>query len=85
MVFAAHLARIRGMSDLIAEHVDAIESAGLPVGGADAPFEAVVEAMRRDKKYDRGIRFILLNAIGDAAVVSGIETDEIRAAYDAVR
>lgn len=85
MVFAAHLARVRGMSDLLAEHIDALDAAGLPVGGANADFDAVIDAMRRDKKYDRGIRFILLNAIGDAAVVSGVETEQIRAAYDAVR
>lgn len=85
MVFAAHLARIRGMSDLVAEHVEAIAAAGLPVGGAAADFDAILTAMRRDKKYDRGIRFILLSALGEATVVPGVDAEQIRAAYDAVR
>ncbi|HEX9696377.1 MAG TPA: 3-dehydroquinate synthase [Actinomycetota bacterium] len=85
MVFAAHLARIRGMSDLVTDHVEAVEAVGLPSGGAAAGFEAVMGAMRRDKKYDRGIRFVLLNAPGDAAVVSGVETEQIRDAYESVR
>lgn len=85
MVFAAHLAVAQGMKDLIAQHVAAVESAGLPSGGAGADFDDVMTAMRRDKKYDRGIRFVLLNDVGDATIVSGIETDRIRDAYQAVQ
>ncbi|WP_018155696.1 3-dehydroquinate synthase [Demetria terragena] len=90
MVYVAELAHRAGLLDesLLARHRAVLSSVGLPFeyGGA-ADFEALMTAMRRDKKT-RGslLRFVVLD--GDVARPTRLEGPEgawLRGAYDAVR
>src|SRR5439155_14284647 len=73
MTFAAALAAEIGLPNFIGEHRRVLEALGLPTrGAADIPLEAVLEVMRGDKKYDAGIRFVVLEAPGRAKVVSDV-------------
>jgi len=82
MTFAAALAAELGMPDRIAEHRHVLEALGLPTRGAgDVPLDQVLELMRGDKKYDAGIRFVLLEAPGRAKLVSDVPRDAIERAY----
>lgn len=85
MVFAAHLSRLLGNPDFVSEHLASIEASGLPVRGADAPIDLVLEAMRRDKKYRGGLRFVVLEQIGRPVLASGVPEELIRRAYEEVR
>lgn len=76
-VFAARLARRLGISDLVDLHLEAFRAAGLPVEPPKLDVPALMEAMSRDKKYDRGLRFVLLAAVGDPRVMP-VETDAVR-------
>ena len=59
-----------------------LEAVGLPTRGAgDVPLAAVLEVMRGDKKYDAGIRFVLLEAPGRARIVSDVPREAIERAY----
>ncbi|MCA1834176.1 MAG: 3-dehydroquinate synthase [Actinomycetota bacterium] len=84
MMFAAHLAAGLGFADRVAEHARAVEAAGLPVAGAEAPFESVLRAMGGDKKYHGGIRFVILEDLGRPRLVSDVSTDLVRSAYEKV-
>ena len=84
MLFAAHLAAMLGYADRVDDHVAAIEACGLPLRGADAPFEGVLDAMRRDKKYRSGIRFVVLEDLGAPKLVSDAPEDILRLAYEEV-
>jgi 3-dehydroquinate synthase len=77
-VFAARLARRLDLGDLVQLHEDAFGAAGLPT--TPPKFDAVklMEAMSRDKKYDRGLRFVLLEAVGSPVVVP-VDADAVRA------
>jgi 3-dehydroquinate synthase/shikimate kinase/3-dehydroquinate synthase len=67
MMAAAHLARALGLVDdeVVATHRRALEAAGLPTR-ADLDLAALEEAWLRDKKYARGVRFVLLRGLGRA-------------------
>jgi 3-dehydroquinate synthase len=83
MTFAAALAAEVGMPNAIGEHRRVLEALGLPTRGAgDIPFAAAIEVMRGDKKYDAGIRFVLLEGPGRATVVSDIPRDAMERAYE---
>jgi 3-dehydroquinate synthase len=82
MTFAAALAAELGMPNFIGEHRRVLEALGLPTRGAgDIPLKAVLEVMRGDKKYDAGVRFVLLEAPGRATVVSDVPAEAIERAY----
>ena len=82
MTFAAALGAELGMPNFIAEHRRVLEALGLPTGGAgDVPLEDVLEVMRGDKKYDAGIRFVVLEAPGRARIVTDVPRDAIERAY----
>lgn len=81
MMFAARLAARLGFADTVAIHRGAIERAGLPTSGAGVPVEVVMEAMQADKKFDHGLRFVLLEDLGRPALVSDIDDAQLRAAY----
>lgn len=81
MMFAAFLARRLGRPDLVAEHRDALDAVGLPTGGAAVGFEQALRIMSRDKKAERGLRFVLLDAIGRPRVVTGVGEEDLRAAF----
>ena len=62
-----------------------LAAAGLPVhaeaiAGFDAAPEAMLDAMRQDKKVERGaLTFILVKGIGRAFIAKGIASDEVLA------
>ncbi len=83
MTFASALAAELGFGNWMAEHRRVLEALGLPTRGAgDLPLQAVLEVMRGDKKYDAGIRFVVLEGPGRARFVSDIPSDAIAKAYE---
>ena len=75
MMAAAHLASVQGRidEDLVTTHREALSAAGLPVS-AQLDLDALAEAWRRDKKYERGVRFVLLD--GPSRPVFGVEASQ---------
>lgn len=62
----------------------AIEALGLPIAAPDAPRDAVLVHLARDKKRDRdGVRMVVLEAVGVARVVH-VDGATVGAALDAV-
>ncbi|MDQ4095224.1 MAG: 3-dehydroquinate synthase [Actinomycetota bacterium] len=61
MMAAAHLASVLGMidDDVVEQHRRVLAAVGLPVS-IDVDVRELEEAWRHDKKYDRGVRFVLL-------------------------
>lgn len=74
MMAAAYTARAMGWLDDegVAIHRQTLEAVGLPVT-ARLTLEGLEPAWRRDKKFDRGVRFVLLSAIGSP--VTGVEVE----------
>ena len=68
--------RVRGLDAATADGVEALLAAhGLPVRAPGLDPDAVLEAMRHDKKRTAGThRFVLLDAVG--APVIGVEVPE---------
>lgn len=81
MMFAAYLGAALGSADLVEDHRRALGACGLPVRGADVPFEHAMNAMQRDKKYRHGVRFVVLEDLGRPRVVSDLPEDLLRRAY----
>ncbi|MFM8999763.1 MAG: 3-dehydroquinate synthase [Actinomycetota bacterium] len=82
MRFAARLAaRIGvGSSALVDRHDALLGALGLgDVGGLPAT-EDLLAALRMDKKYAGGLRFVLLEALGRPRVVEGVGEGDVRAA-----
>jgi shikimate kinase/3-dehydroquinate synthase len=75
MMAAAHLAHVQGRigQDLVTVHRGSLEAAGLPTA-ARLDLDALSDAWRRDKKYEHGPRFVLLDGPGKA--VYGVEASE---------
>ncbi|HEX6208995.1 MAG TPA: 3-dehydroquinate synthase [Actinomycetota bacterium] len=71
MAFAARLSVTLGIGseDLPARHRRVLASLGLPQSFPELDPEEVLEAMRLDKKYRRGLRFVLLEDVGRPRVV----------------
>lgn len=87
MVFAAELAHLNGRlseSD-VERHRDILSSLGLPIAYAAGRWDALLTAMRRDKKA-RGdvLRFVVLQGIGNPVRLEGPDPALLAAAYDAV-
>ncbi len=65
-----------------------LKAAGLPtrirdIAGFDASAAAIVDAMRQDKKVERGsLTFILVRGVGAAFVAKGVEADDVQAFLD---
>ena len=72
MVFAARVAEGIGLAGpgLAAGHVRLLAALGLPVGGVDLDPDRVLAAMATDKKQRRGLRLVLLRALGRPEVVT---------------
>ncbi|MDT0301135.1 3-dehydroquinate synthase [Streptomonospora wellingtoniae] len=87
MVFAAELARLDGRIDaaLVERHRTTLASVGLPTGYSGAPWPELRRAMRVDKKA-RGatLRFIVLDALAEPAVLAAPAPELLDAAYAAM-
>ena len=81
MVFAARLAEARGTCPpgLVGRTVRLLTSLGLETDGALPPVRDILSAIRMDKKFLAGVRFVLLADVGRPAVVAGVTDDEMRA------
>jgi 3-dehydroquinate synthase/shikimate kinase/3-dehydroquinate synthase len=64
---AAHLARRQGRigDDVVHRHRRLLSGLGLPTSGR-LDLEAMQRAWLRDKKYRHGVRFVVLNGLGQA-------------------
>ena len=82
MVFAARLAERRGLAKtgLTARTGRLLASLGLETDGVLPPADAVLAAIRLDKKFRGGVRMVLLRAVGDPVMVDDVPEDEIRGA-----
>jgi 3-dehydroquinate synthase len=87
MVFAAELARLAGRLDqaTAARHRAVLSSVGLPTSYAADAFDDLLHTMALDKKT-RGstLRFVILNGLASAEILTAPEEDLLRAAYAAV-
>ena len=81
MVFAGRLAEARrcAADGLAARTVRLLKALGLETAGSLPPVRDVLAALRMDKKFFGGVRFVLLEDVGRPVVVEGIADDEIRA------
>lgn len=78
MVFAARLAESRGLAaGLVGRSVRLLSSLGLDTDGALPPAERVLAAIRLDKKWSGGMRFVLLEDVGRPAVVDDVSDSEV--------
>jgi 3-dehydroquinate synthase len=65
--------------DAVSRLKNLLVEAGLPVSVLDIDIEAVVSAMRHDKKVTAGhVRFVLLDAIGEAYVTDAVSPSLVR-------
>ena len=87
MVYAAELAHRAGLIDevLLARHRHVLAAVGLPTTYAGAPFDALLAALRRDKKT-RGslLRFVVLDGLASPRRLEGPPEDLLREAYAAL-
>ena len=81
MVFAAHLAESMDLAPegLASRHVRLLKSLGLEPDGQLPAADDILAAMRLDKKYHGGVRFVLLEDAGRPQVVEEIPEETIRA------
>jgi 3-dehydroquinate synthase len=81
MVFASELGEVlevteRGTTQRLR---DCLEAYGLPLRAGQASADRLLEVMERDKKKGPGgIRWVLLERVGQATVVDGVERDTVR-------
>lgn len=80
MVFAARLAEAQGLAPggLAARHVRLLASLGLETDGGLPPADEILSAMRMDKKYRGGVRFVLLEDVGRPVVVDSVPEERLR-------
>lgn len=87
MVFAAELARTRGMLDdeAVERHRRVLSKLRMPVAADESDIIAAAPLMARDKKaVAAGLRFVLLDGIGQPDIVSGIDAASVQSALAAV-
>jgi 3-dehydroquinate synthetase len=83
MMGAAHLARIMELidDDIVRRHRRILELIGLPAS-AEIDISTLEEAWKRDKKYSKGLRFVLLRAIGRPEAGVLVDHENIAAALE---
>lgn len=81
MRFAARLAVEQGTADasLIERHDALLDSLGFPSAPEMPAPDEIADALRMDKKYAGGLRFVLLERIGAPQVVEGVPEASVRA------
>jgi 3-dehydroquinate synthase len=79
MVFAARLSEARGLAPagLGARTARLLSSLGLETDGALPPAGDVIAAFRLDKKYQGGVRFVLLQDVGRPVVVDDVPESQV--------
>jgi 3-dehydroquinate synthase len=77
MTFAARLAEALGTArpGLLARHARTLSPLGLEPDGRLPASDRILDAMRMDKKYRGGIRFVLLEDVGRPVVVDEVPED----------
>jgi len=87
MTFAARLGAAlgRGPAELVARTARLLSSLGLEPDGALPSPEDVLHAMRLDKKYRAGFRFVLLEDVGRPVVVDDVPEDAVRSSLESMR
>jgi len=80
MVFAARLAEAldRAPAGLSGRHARLLASLGLEPDRGLPPAQEILAAMRMDKKYRGGVRFVLLEDVGRPFVQDGVPEDLLR-------
>ena len=82
MGFVARLAEATGLAapGLVALHVRVLASLGLDPEGELPASDEILTAMRMDKKFAGGIRFVLLEGVARPRVVDDVPEELVRAA-----
>ena len=85
MVYAARVSELAGVARvvLVDDHRRELEAAGLPTRVTGMSWKQVRERMALDKKYAKGLRFVLLEEPGKP-VVSPVADDVLEAAFGEV-
>jgi 3-dehydroquinate synthase len=79
MVFAARLSEVRGLCPpgLTARTTRLLKALGLETEGPVASVADVLAAFKMDKKFHRGVRFVLLEDVGRPVVVDDVSDGEL--------
>jgi 3-dehydroquinate synthetase len=85
MMFAANLAAEVGYADRVGIHRSLLESYDLPTTGAGFDYDDVARAWVHDKKYEAGMRFVVLEDLGRPVIARDVPESALRKAYEAVR
>jgi shikimate kinase/3-dehydroquinate synthase len=83
MMAAAHLSHLLGWlgEDAVEVHRRALDVVGLPVT-ARLTLEELEPAWLRDKKYEEGVRFVLLSDVGSPVAGVRVEREQLRRALE---
>jgi 3-dehydroquinate synthase len=86
MVFAARLAEARGMASdgLATRTARLLASFGLEIDGSLPGPDEILAAFRLDKKYRGGVRFVLLEDVGQPVIVDDVTDEELRGVLQAM-
>jgi 3-dehydroquinate synthetase len=82
MIYAARVSELAGVARvvLVDDHRRELEAAGLPTGVRGLTWKQVRDRMALDKKYAKGLRFVLLEEPGKP-VVKPVADDVLEAAF----
>jgi 3-dehydroquinate synthase len=86
MLFAARLAEARGAAapGLVTRTTRLLSALGIDPDGRLPDADAVLDAMTLDKKYRRGMRFVLLRDVGEPFVARDVGADDVRPVLEAM-